>query len=98
MPSELLRRRPDVMRAERILAATTAEQGVATSDLFPHLVLGGTAGVQSRHLDHLFSQNNGGSGLYAAGPSASWAIFDGGRRMADPDRSKARVAAARGAV
>src|SRR5262249_31387521 len=57
MPSELLRRRPDVMRAERILAAATAEQGVATSDLFPHLILGGTAGVQSRHFDQLFSQN-----------------------------------------
>ena len=94
MPSELLRRRPDVMRAERILAAATAEQGVAASDLFPHLVLGATAGVQSRHFDHLFDQNNGGSGFYAAGPSASWTIFDGGRRTANLDRSKARVAAA----
>jgi NodT family efflux transporter outer membrane factor (OMF) lipoprotein len=94
MPSELLRRRPDVMRAERILAAATAEQGVATSDLFPHLVLGGTAGVQSRHFDQLFSQNNGGSGFYAAGPLASWTIFDGGKRFANIDRSKARVAEA----
>jgi NodT family efflux transporter outer membrane factor (OMF) lipoprotein len=94
MPSELLRRRPDVMRAERVLAAATAGQGVATSDLFPHLVLGGTAGVQSRHLDQLFSQNSGGSGFYAAGPAASWTIVDGGRRMANLDRSKARVAAA----
>jgi multidrug efflux system outer membrane protein len=92
MPSELLRRRPDVMRAERILAAATAEQGVATSDFFPHLALGGTAGVQSRRAENLF--NTADSGFYAAGPSASWTIFDGGRRMANLDRSKARVAAA----
>src|SRR5256885_1409655 len=51
MPSELLRRRPDVMRAERILAAATAEQGIAPSDFFPPLILGGTAGVQSQHAD-----------------------------------------------
>ena len=94
MPSELLRRRPDVRRAERLLAAATAAQGVATSDFFPHLILGGTAGVQSRHADELFSQNHGGSGFYAAGPEASWTLFDGGRRFANLDRSKAYVAEA----
>jgi NodT family efflux transporter outer membrane factor (OMF) lipoprotein len=94
MPSELLRRRPDVMRSERILAAVTAEQGVATAEFFPHLVLGGTAGVQSRHADELFSQHDRSSGFYAAGPAARWTIFDGGRRWANLDRSKARVAAA----
>jgi outer membrane protein, multidrug efflux system len=94
LPSELLRRRPDVMRSERILAAVTAEQGVATAELFPHLVLGGTAGVQSRHADQLFSQHDPSSGFYAAGPAARWTIFDGGRRWANIDRSKARVAAA----
>src|SRR5262249_21181494 len=92
MPSELLRRRPDIMRVERVLAAATAEQGVATSDFFPHLVLGGTAGVQSRRTEHLFNASD--AGFYAAGPAASWTIFDGGRRMANLDRSKARVAAA----
>ena len=94
MPSELLRRRPDVMRAERILAAATAEQGVATSDLFPHLTLGGTAGVQSRRAENLFSQHDPSSGFYLAGPSAAWTIFDGGRRFANIDKSKARVAEA----
>jgi multidrug efflux system outer membrane protein len=94
MPSELLKRRPDVMRAERVLAAATAEQGVATSDFFPHLILGGTAGVQSRNAENVFNQHGASSGFYAAGPSASWTIFDGGRRMANLDRSKARVTAA----
>ena len=93
MPSELLRRRPDVMRAERLLAAATAQQGVATAELFPHLVLGGTAGVQSRQFDQLFSQNPS-SGFYSAGPAARWTIFDGGRRFAQLDLTKARVVAA----
>jgi len=94
MPSELLRRRPDIMRAERVLAAVTAEQGVAVSDLFPHLSLGGSAGVQSRQADNLFSQHNPSSGFYLAGPQASWTIFDGGRRLANVDRTKAVVAQA----
>src|SRR5207248_1769976 len=67
MPSELLRRRPDVMGAERLLAAATAQQGVATAEFFPHLVLGGIAGVESRHTSNLFSQHDPSSGFYAAG-------------------------------
>jgi outer membrane protein, multidrug efflux system len=94
LPSELLRRRPDILRAERVLAGVTAEQGIATADYFPHLLLGGTAGVQSRHADQLFDQHDPSSGFYAAGPLASWTIFDGGRRRANLDRSKAQVAAA----
>jgi multidrug efflux system outer membrane protein len=94
MPSELLRRRPDVMRAERVLAAATAEQGVATADLFPHLILGGSAGVQSTHTEDLFNQHGKSSGFYLAGPVADWTVFDGGRRGANLDRSKARVWAA----
>lgn len=91
LPSELLKRRPDVMEAERMLAAATAVQGVATSDLFPHLILGGAAGVESRKASELFSQHNPSSGFYLAGPLASWTIFDGGRRAANIDRAKAQV-------
>lgn len=94
LPSELLKRRPDVMEAERLLAAATAVQGVATSDLFPHLILGGAAGVESLKASQLFSQHDPSSGFYAAGPLATWTIFDGGRRLANIDRSKAQVIAA----
>jgi NodT family efflux transporter outer membrane factor (OMF) lipoprotein len=94
LPSELLRRRPDVMGAERELAAATAVQGVAVSDLFPHLILGGTAGVQSLKADKLFSQHDPSSGFYLAGPVAQWTFFDGGRRGANVDRAKAQVRAA----
>jgi NodT family efflux transporter outer membrane factor (OMF) lipoprotein len=91
LPSELLKRRPDIMRAERLVAAATSVQGVATSDLFPHLILGGTAGVQSREADDLFNQHHPSSGFYSAGPLASWTLFDGGRRTANLDRAKAQV-------
>jgi len=94
LPSELLKRRPDVREAERFIAAATAVQGVATSDLFPHLLLGGTAGVDSQKASKLFSQHDPSSGFYLAGPVANWTIFDGGRRNANVDRSKAQVTAA----
>jgi len=94
LPSELLKRRPDVREAERVIAAATAVQGVATSDLFPHLILGGTAGVDSQKASKLFSQHDPSSGFYLAGPLANWTIFDGGRRRANVDRSKAQVTAA----
>src|SRR4029079_14215166 len=42
LPSELLRRRPDIRRAERQLAASTEDVGVATADLFPRFVLHGS--------------------------------------------------------
>jgi NodT family efflux transporter outer membrane factor (OMF) lipoprotein len=94
MPSELLKRRPDVMEAERLVAAATAVQGVATSDFFPHLILGGAAGVESRKASELFDQHKPSAGFYAAGPLAKWTIFDGGRRGANLDRAKAQVVAA----
>jgi len=46
------------MRAERLLAAATAQQGVATAEFFPHLILGGAAGVQSQKTSNLFSQHD----------------------------------------
>lgn len=94
LPSGLLRQRPDVRRAERVLAAETAAQGVAVATLFPQLVLGGTAGVQSREVSSLFDQGSPSSGYYLAGPLARWTLFDGGRRAANIERANARTQAA----
>ena len=47
LPSELLRRRPDIRRVERELAAATARIGIATADLFPRFSLTGALGLQS---------------------------------------------------
>ena len=73
--SDLLRRRPDVRRAERELAAATADVGFATADLFPRFSLLGGLGLQSRTLDNL---PDSGSLRYSVGPGVSWPIFSGG--------------------
>jgi NodT family efflux transporter outer membrane factor (OMF) lipoprotein len=99
IPSDLLRRRPDIQGVERQLAAATAQVGVATAQLFPQVVLGGSAGLQSRKLDDLFnvSTTNDSSGYYLAGPSINWTVFDAGRRKAGIKFAEAQVDAAKAA-
>jgi NodT family efflux transporter outer membrane factor (OMF) lipoprotein len=94
LPSDLLRQRPDIRRAERTLAAETAAQGVAVAALFPSVVLGGAAGVQSRDVSKVFDGGRPSSGYYLAEPMAHWTLFDGGRRKANIDRTNARAQAA----
>ena len=55
LPIDLLRRRPDILEAERQVASATAQIGVATANLFPQVAI--TAGVDAgarvgRHADH----------------------------------------------
>ena len=76
LPSDLILRRPDVLRAERKLAAATANIGVATSDLFPKFYLTGAAGYQSVSAGDWFSSS---SSFWSIGPSVQWRIFDAGR-------------------
>lgn len=65
----LIARRPDVRAAERRLAADTARIGVATSDLYPHITLGGSVGQTSAGLSDVFT---GGPFRWLAGPLISW--------------------------
>lgn len=80
LPSELLRRRPDIRRAERQLAAATAQIGVATADLFPKFSLTGAFGLQSVSASDWFT---GGSRFWSVGPTIRWPIFDAGRIRAN---------------
>jgi len=77
--SDILRRRPDIQRAERDLAAETADIGVALSDLFPRFFLTGDIGSQARVFGDLFSA---GSGLWSLGSLVSWSVFQGGALQA----------------
>lgn len=97
VPSDLLRRRPDIQEAERHLAASTAMVGVATAQLFPQMVLGGAGGVSGRNGGQLFngSSSNDSSSYYLAGPAINWTIFDAGRRKAAIRMSAAEVEAAK---
>ena len=76
LPSELLRRRPDIRQAERQLAAATAQIGVATADLFPKFSLNGTLTVQGNRYEAI---SNWGNRFWSFGPSVSWPIFDAGQ-------------------
>jgi outer membrane protein, multidrug efflux system len=80
LPADLLRRRPDVRRAERQLAAATARVGVAAADLYPKLSLTGSLGLESLQLADL---PKGASRFWSIGPMLSWPIFDAGRIRAN---------------
>jgi len=79
LPSDLLRRRPDIRRTEAQLHAATARIGVATADLFPKFSLTGSFGFSSNDLTKL--GNLASSKFWAFGPTITWPIFAGGRIM-----------------
>jgi multidrug efflux system outer membrane protein len=76
LPSDLLRRRPDIRSAERQWAAANAQIGVATAELFPKFYLTGAAGFESISTSTLFTA---GSRYFDMGPTLQWRIFDAGR-------------------
>lgn len=80
LPSELLRRRPDIRRAERQLAAATAQIGAAMADLFPKFSLTGAVGLRSISASDWFTR---GSRFWSVGPTISWPIFDAGKIRAN---------------
>jgi NodT family efflux transporter outer membrane factor (OMF) lipoprotein len=75
VPAEVLRRRPDVRRAERQLAAQTARVGVATADLYPKFSLPGSIGLEALATHHLFAS---GSRAWSLTGSVAWPVFKGG--------------------
>jgi NodT family efflux transporter outer membrane factor (OMF) lipoprotein len=76
LPSDLLKRRPDIRRTDAQLAAATARIGEAKADLFPRFVLSGTAGRQATQLHDL---TLGAGNFFATGPGISLPLFTGGR-------------------
>jgi NodT family efflux transporter outer membrane factor (OMF) lipoprotein len=91
LPSELLKRRPDVRAAERRIAAANARIGIARADLYPHFSLTGVAGLESLYFS---SFGNGSSGYYQIGPGVTWRIFDAGKIRFEVQAESARTAAA----
>jgi len=76
IPGSVLRRRPDIHKAEMQLKAATAEIGVNVAQLFPRFSLTGMAGAQASRFSNLFES---GSGTWTILPGVSWALFQGGR-------------------
>lgn len=77
IPADLVRRRPDVRRAERQVAAQSARIGIAESDFYPHIAINGTLGVASEQFGELFRIPNSMVGV--VGPSFRWDILNYGR-------------------
>jgi NodT family efflux transporter outer membrane factor (OMF) lipoprotein len=76
VPSDLLRRRPDIRAAERELAASTADIGVAVADLYPRFSLTAAPALVSTALATLLEW---GSRSFSIGAALDWPLFNGGR-------------------
>lgn len=96
LPSDLLRRRPDVRSAERSLASATELVGSAIADLFPHIALtgisigagrnlGSSIGLESATFNKLFSLP---SGTFSLGANVAWDMIDFGKLRGQIDMQK----------
>jgi NodT family efflux transporter outer membrane factor (OMF) lipoprotein len=85
VPSDLLRRRPDIIEAERRVSGASDRIGEQMAEYYPKVSLLGTLGLQSRDLSSLTS---GGAGLYSVGPSVQWRLLDFARIDAEVLRAK----------
>lgn len=86
VPSDLLRRRPDLAESERRLAASSERIGLAIASYLPRLSLGGEAGLQSLRSSDLFDP---ASKLWSLGPELAAPIFQGGRGISDKRQAEA---------
>ena len=92
-PQELVRRRPDVLRAERQLAANALLVGAAQADYLPRLTLGASVGYASTRFQSLTSS---GSSRVLVGPVLSFPLLDVGRVRQRVGIAEARQEEARG--
>jgi len=84
-PTEVLRRRPDIIAAERRLAASNERIGAAISDYYPKVSLSGAIGYDSTRAGKLFT-----SDAFSAvgGPALRWRLFDFGKIDAEVKQAK----------
>ncbi|MBI2804722.1 MAG: efflux transporter outer membrane subunit [Planctomycetes bacterium] len=76
IPADLLRRRPDVRRAERLVAAQSAQIGIAKAEYLPHILINGTLGGSAADFTTLFKAPAFTGNV---GPAFTWNIFNYGR-------------------
>ncbi|NDY90378.1 efflux transporter outer membrane subunit [Ideonella livida] len=73
LPSEVLRRRPDVQAAEAVVQGAQADLAAARAALYPRITLTASAGTASRSLEDLFQ-----GGAWSFAPSVTLPLLDGG--------------------
>lgn len=86
VPLDLLRRRPDVIAAERRIAAASATIGEQVAEYFPRLTLNGAIGVSSSDADTLMRSS---AGTWLIGPSFQWRLLDFARVDATVNAARA---------
>ncbi len=86
VPSDLLRRRPDIRTAEAEIHGATARIGVATADLFPRFTISGSMGLLASDFS---SWLKWASRFWSFSPLATWPLFDMGRIRATIELQKA---------
>jgi NodT family efflux transporter outer membrane factor (OMF) lipoprotein len=79
LPSELVRRRPDIRASEALLHSASAQVGVATANLYPQFTLSATYGSQALHARDLFDP---GSAFWNLGAGVLQPVFHGGELTA----------------
>lgn len=80
LPSELLRRRPDIRRAEALIHAATARIGVAEADLFPRFFISGSLGISTTNSAPSFDWSDR---FWSIGPTVNWNLFQAGSTIAN---------------
>jgi multidrug efflux system outer membrane protein len=88
-PQQWLQRRPDLLAAEREVAAATADIGVATAELYPRLSLSGLLGLNAGSLS---ASGRSESARYSVGAGLNWTPFDSGAIRSLIRGSEARAA------
>jgi NodT family efflux transporter outer membrane factor (OMF) lipoprotein len=84
-PTDLLRRRPDIIAAERMIAASNARIGQALAEYYPKLSLSAIVGSQAVAPAHLFEQQ----GFQPIGVvGLRWRLFDFGRVAAEVEGAR----------
>lgn len=84
LPADLIRRRPDLIAAERRLAAADQELTARKKDLLPKISLTASGGTSSQAFDDLL---DGDFSVWSLAGNLSQPIFQGGRIVANIDRS-----------
>ena len=87
-PAQWLQRRPDLIAAERQLAAATAGIGIARSALYPRLSVSGLLGFNAGSIGNLGGED---SARYSLGANLAWSPFDLGQIRARIRGSEARA-------
>lgn len=87
VPSDLLRRRPDIQAAERRLAAASAGIRVAITDYLPRLTLNGSGGLSALDATDLF---NAASRFWSLGPTLFVPLWGSGQNLSEQAAAEAR--------